>query len=320
MKKILPAAFAALVGAGLLCCGGEPTGPGGSDFWSYALTLNTRLENGGITDMWFNGADDGWACLGARIFHYDGERWSTFHDFHAEYEGLTIKQISALGEDCVWAAAEGYPNVTLLHYDGQSWETIYVPRLYVEDLYFSSPNAGWAAGPGGIFYYDGRGWTKRADYSVDGFSFVAPDRGWGYDPWGIYEWNGVSWRPAPFKPERHLRGISFSAPDDGWAFTVDDRLYHYDGEAWTEASFPGEDIRALHFASPASGWIVTQGTTWQVRGVGRYVKRDYDPLDPPAISVYVVGDDVWAGTNTRLEKVGGEKRGFAYIYHAKVPR
>lgn len=145
---------------------------------------------------------------------------------------------------------------------------------WIEDLWFSAPNDGWACMYDKVLHYDGTRWQVLAtcgkelpEYAaaLTAISAAAPNDVWvggnACYPDLLYHYDGKGWKA--FKVvERvyYVKDIFFLRPNQGWASFFSGSglrpgtLFYYDGVEWTYSC--GGDIvyEELHFVSANNGW------------------------------------------------------------------
>jgi hypothetical protein len=152
----------------------------------------------------------------------------------------------------------------ILKYDGANWKVDYVCEgAALEDIWFNGPDDGWACGwqhEGGVLLrYDGRRWG-RFEHNTAANAFYAlhfsnPNDGWAAG-FGICRWNGQRWEYV--SDLTYLTDIYANSSTDVWATGVhDEKIYHYDGTAWTRVHDDpwGIELYSIFFTSPDHGWV-----------------------------------------------------------------
>jgi photosystem II stability/assembly factor-like uncharacterized protein len=84
----------------------------------------------------------------------------------------------------------------------------------------------WAAGGGGIYFYNGSVWTQYKD-------------------------------PSTSSPLSYLCSVDIISQTDGWVVGRSGSIYHWNGSKWTSASSPtGNDLFKVKMTSSTDGWAV----------------------------------------------------------------
>ncbi len=334
IKSARVVAFAGTCALTLAACGDEgarPPKPNPNSPWRVAFVFDEPPTRP-LKDVWFSARDDGWACAYRRVFHYNGERWWYFTDLEEEFPGVAgeLSAISAPSSSEVWVGGQPTAKADFFHFDGNLWETVDTgyPLEYVQDIFFLTPELGWAAASGAeaptnegtLLRYGGRRWTREWEAAVvlEKLYFLAPDDGWayGYDSASsrhVYRLQGRWWKEVEIPGARveYYNALDFTGPADGWVLgRRGDRsaLYHYDGAAWLELTSPAT-ARALDdadFVSPVYGWLAGE-ESWFYDGESfTSYPWPYERYNPIIIRA-VAEDDVWAATLSRDNVI--------YVYH-----
>jgi len=138
-----------------------------------------------------------------------------------------------------------------------SWsvDTIGSPttQTLLNELWGSSPRDIYAVGSGGMFHYDGTGWSVVVPLPgqfvefQDIFGFSADEvwaaGGWIYpnpnpppnflDSSLIMHYDGTRWRIAQSGGAREIRSLWGTSPSNLYAGSLDGRILHYDGSRWS---------------------------------------------------------------------------------------
>lgn len=293
MKGLKVFSIPALLALTFIACGDDetPSGPTPNPQSPWKVAFQFEASGyGGIRDMWFSGPNDGWACYGPWVFHYDGNKWRLFENLSQRYNVFALESICAPAPDDVWVA--GYllgDGHVFYHYDGTAWKE--VPIIYGDlpnDIFFISPNRGWAAVLAGergaeqglLLYYDGLDWTQQwqGDFEFIELYFLDADNAWAYgvdhnaDEWALFHFDGKDWEKVilPGPKAKTYEAIKFNGPNDGWLvgrYEAEPQIYHYDGATWTEVKCPSEmkNIYGADFVSTTDGWLVGE-TSWYYDG------------------------------------------------------
>jgi photosystem II stability/assembly factor-like uncharacterized protein len=160
------------------------------------------------------------------------------------------------------------------------------------DLFFLSPDDGWALTYEKVLHYDGSSWEVVKEFDERGNEyylgaldmwFFTANEGWLvgtevtdiYEPYPeshskIWRYEGGTWREFPHEDLGGLVGLWFNSPDDGWV-CGEGGFLHWNGSAW-ERVIP--EIRYSFsdtcFLSKDDGWAVGfwggmqhwDGATW----------------------------------------------------------
>lgn len=322
------AATAAWVAFG---CDDGGAGPSRVGKWEVAYRVATAPQSLGVTDLWFNGPGDGWACVDGRVLRYAGGRWTVFGSLGDAYPAwkFKLRTVCAPAADDVWVGGEvdaGTEAPHLFHYTAGGWTRVDLPmQTDVFDLYFDGPAWGWAGGDNALFYYDGNAWVPFGPVRAWSFSFVDRQTGWlcALDNGGseVYRWDGALWWlealdfPREYGYFSHVSGV---AADDAWLTGAVTRpgtyttgvIYHYDGGGWRSVAAPETPWGVCDFRPAGRGWVFADGLdvkAWYCDG------DDFRSYVLPCDGLYVnavwtnAADDVWAAT--------AAVSGYAYILH-----
>lgn len=318
MRRLNFALFMATAACLTLCCGEDGAGPTPeTSVWGIAFHLSGTA---GITDLYFLGPDDGWACADETVYRYDGTDWSAFQDLAKLNPGwiFDLSSVCALAGGDLWLGGTAfYPGreAEAFHYNGSTWEFVDVPDCSsVSDIFFVSPNVGWIAGPDGIFRYDGTSWERQLENETWSLAFADKDLGWacgsleGSDQ--LFRWDGSRWRQEGIitSPDDYLKTVVCTSRSDAWAVGYGSGykyrrgiVWHYDGGAWGEvAATPNRYFCAADFLSPQYGWIAEEvsGRIWLYQG-GKFTEYTLPGKLPDKLvnEVWVNGErDAWACT------------------------
>jgi hypothetical protein len=330
MKTLRVVILPAVLALTLFACGEDETKveppPNPLSPWARVFQIG---DSDTEADVSFSAPDDGWLCMYERVFHYDGKKWSLHTHLGKELNANALIDICAPASNDVWVGTTGQPD-HLLHYDGNKWEITDFGESeaamdveYLEDLFFLSPNRGWAAcraddyiGGGIVFRYDGTEWTclSYVDYVFEEIHFVSPNNGWayGYDDnfkRHFFHYDGNDWEEVdlPGPAAEYYEVIKFCSPNDGWLLGRNDNgpvLYHYDGSNWTWVTCP-ENMKYLSkgdFVSADCFWIGGRGS-WYYDGE-RFTPYPWPYEDEFAIKVYACSEnDFWAVTDVKAKRM-----------------
>ena len=197
---------------------------------------------GQLNSCYFNSPDDGWACghdgtgEGKMIFiHWDGVEWKEH-----EYPG--------------WFDAYGT-----------------VKKMDISDVFFTSPDDGWAVGFvrldnddffGFVLRYDGNDWylfeKDVTFYEIYGISendvwFIGNSS---YDS-DLYHWNGTEFEYYNLNPGNcGLDAIAFGSANDGLAVGYYKYVYHWDGVSWDLINYDyGGELSCVAYDTPSTAFI-----------------------------------------------------------------
>jgi hypothetical protein len=274
-------------------------------------------KNTSIMGIYMISANDGWACAGAAILKFNGNRWFIYKDFTSPVTGW-FWEIHFSAPDDGWAVGEkrtagGYGAV-VVHYDGKDWKEFTAPSgegvLYC--VFALAPDDVWVGGEAGIFHYDGSSWTPwPVATSVWGLHFTSPNHGCAVTVHPSYlRWDGSRWTGVRSLFDYEYRYDVFApTPTTGWAvgggtgFEIPPAypIFRYVAERDTWEPWEQDDwsrehppiLKGVHFAAPDDGWAVGQavyhfdGKTWNHIPV---------PEGFHAYDVFTLGgDEVWLG-------------------------
>ncbi|UCH78474.1 MAG: hypothetical protein JSU81_00575 [Candidatus Coatesbacteria bacterium] len=236
----------------------------------------------GLTQVWFNGPNDGWFAgdemrsqsdYRSRMWHYDG---SSFKEV-AIPDVRHIYKLWFNAPDDGWAFGGYYA----LRYDGQKWYRTDFPTYRWKCCFFWGPNDGWATGVVSIWRWNGVNWdqVKEVSNELRCVAFPARNLGWamgdrieysGEAP--VYRYDGSKWtnHEGPFRPADRFYDIEFVTVDYGWAVGLDS--YFWDGEFWTYFEVPADEVGGkgaycIECVSEEDVWVgATQGRILRFKG------------------------------------------------------
>jgi hypothetical protein len=236
----------------------------------------------GLTQVWFNGRNDGWFAgvearsqsdYSSRMWHYDGSvlRLVDTPEVHHLYK------LWFNAPDDGWAFGGDYA----LRYDGVKWYKTEFPTLFWSDCFFKDSNDGWGVSLHSIWKWDGTAWAnvKAVDNWFECISFAAPDNGWamgdreeysGEPP--VYRYDGKKWAnyKGPWRPADGFYDVEFLRSDYGWAVGLD--TYFWNGETWLRYEAPDDEVgNSTSYCVECVGendvWIgATQGRILRFKG------------------------------------------------------
>lgn len=302
--------------------------------WVTVYRIATAPGSWGITDLWFDTPNDGWAVIDGKVLHYDGNTWSLFHNLASGYPDwhFRLEAVAAAGPRDVWAGGlvetgtvGDYPH--LFHYDGSGWKRVDIEgQQEILDIYLDGDDWGWFGGDRSVFSYDGGGFTPSTlGYRAWSFSFRDREHGFctAYTDAGfaVYRWLGINWiaQTLVFDPNRtYLTGVSAAGPDDAWVVGGATRpgsytigiAHRFDGDKWTSTPCPPPPMGVCSFAADGTGWLFAsqpETKAWHFDG------REFRSYPLPSDGLYINAAwtngprDVWAAT--------APESGYAYILH-----
>jgi hypothetical protein len=207
------------------CDGDDGTGPAPYDGPWKIVAVPEGLGPGALDAVFFVNRDLGYAVgCGATIIKYDGTRWEIDYNYPSKGAGFEDLWFNATDDGWVVGVwGNGFEQKGLvMHYDGRKWEELgNIPgSVWWECVFFLDESNGWVGGYG-IARWDGNEWHYETDI---GF----------------------------------ITDMYFNSPTDGWAVSkYSERIYHYDGTAWTkvhEGLYPSVELYAISFSAPDHGW------------------------------------------------------------------
>lgn len=230
-----------------------------------------------ITDVWGTSPDNvyavGGGTAGARISHYDGTAWSSMDVAGADQTLWSIRGTSAFD---IFAVGD---SGTVLHYDGASWSLMDSGVTGgLTGVWAAAPDAVFAVGAPGALFYDGEAWTPMSEVAGA--------------PWWVW---GTSVDNVHFHAEDVTRGVWGSAPDDIFAVGRAGKIWHYDGQAWTEMD-SGTDVYLLGV------WGTSPGDVYAVGDAGTILHYDGTAWSP-----------MTSGTDLDLWQIWGFSSGEVFV-------
>jgi hypothetical protein len=185
----------------------------------------------------------------------------------ARWAGVGVFVLAATTLNCDGPTEPEYEGV---------WEVVPTPACAaaVKDIFFVSPNNGWAVAYNQIWHYDGRAWTLRKkflhenpnyEYGVHSLWFNGADDGWvsGAEIKGPYEfvtkmwhYNGTYFEEVPVPNVGSAVELFFIASDDAWGIGGDKAL-RYDGKKWYQSEFNTWGWTDSFFFDSSDGWAVS---------------------------------------------------------------
>jgi hypothetical protein len=175
-----------------------------------------------------------------------------------------LTDVTGSGANDVWAVGEA--GIILHSTNGSSWTEV-LPRPF--SAYFSAawspgPNKVIACGNGTAAHFDGQDWSGHA---IGGWCFdlwgSAPNDVWGVGSAGrIYHFDGNVWTQLPSSPTtEELFTIWGSAANDVWAAGTRGVVLHYDGTSWKK-------VDTVALGSLDTLWGTASNDVWMAGQVG----------------------------------------------------
>jgi cysteine-rich repeat protein len=237
--------------------------------WTESTALTNQFDRA-ITGVWRRSDDDIWAVGGDHVAHYDGvdDVWTETQILGSGY-GLRMDGFG----DTAWLAG---PPGLMWRFDGNAWLEVQVPEVVwsISTIDIYAEGAGWAGG------------------------------GFGFDNYHLLRLQGQVWSDVTV-PGMYPLAIHALTADEAYAIARVDRLFGWDGVAWTEildVPIPETgSLRALSGGGDDDLWLVGDNdTVLQWDGVV-WTEHDISPnmLYPHDFSVVAVDEigDVWVHGN-----------------------
>jgi hypothetical protein len=226
----------------------------------------------GLTQVWFNGPNDGWFAgvearsqsdYSSRMWRYDGSSFkeTTIPEVHHIYK------LWFNAPDDGWAFGGDYA----LRYDGEKWYRTDFPTYRWKGCFFWGPNDGWATSVLSIWRWNGMNWdqVKEVNNYLRCIGFPSRDLGWAMGErleysgeFPVYRYDGSKWtnHKAPYRPADSFYDVEFLRPDYGWAVGLDS--YFWDGEEWTLYELPvgevgGRPAQCVECVNENNIWVGT---------------------------------------------------------------
>lgn len=236
---------------------------------------------------------------GGTIRHWDGTAWSS----HTSNTTATLNDVVALATDDVWVVGEG----VILHYDGNA-DGLWTVELTADDVdgglrlfsaWGSSASDLWAAGPSGIWHWDGAGWSQaRTEQILDVWGLAADDVFAVGTSARILHFDGDGWTaqsPPSALTNEALSGVWGTATDDVYAVGSFGTIIHDDGTGWRRVMVGGATLQDVWggstglFAVGADATILRfDGVEWAVQSTGLQLEGVWGASGS---EVYAVGED-----------------------------
>lgn len=205
---------------------------------------------------------------------------------------IDLYAIHAFSDQDVWVAGENAGKSVIFHFDGSGWLEITPPNIgRIDDLDFSSPSNGWAAGiidgsdsEGGVLQYANGSWVSVTE--LDGIGPGGIDANSESDVWftgryGTYNYNGSTYEQIG------IAGFAIEVfGNEGIVIGRDYQvmpIYWYNGFSWTEDA---------GWHKPNAGF--RGRVKLAIAGEKIYFSCDADQQ----ASVYVYEDNIWKSVIT----------------------
>ncbi len=184
------------------------------------------------------------AITGRYLLEFNGKEWKI------SCKSPPIPRISsfyALDENNYWAASSNILNGSDLYYfDGKNWNAENNPSSnQIASMYFINKNTGFLAGDRELIFLKNNKWEF----------LPLPNT-----PWGI-------------------NCVYGSGKNDIWLSTVDQSLFHYKHNNWTQ-QLMGEKVRFIDFSNDAAGYAMTNdkllyysGSKWNLHSINSMFKN-----------------------------------------------
>jgi len=200
-----------------------------------------------------------------------------------------------------WAVGHdgtGQGKMIFMHWNGVEWEEYEYPGWFdaygtvtstdIADVFFTSPNDGWAVGfvgfenddyYGFVLRHDGNDWylfeTEVSFYKIYG---ISEDDVWfltGSNNSDLYHWNGMEFEYYNLYPGNYgLRDIALGSTNEGLAVGDYKFVYHWDGISWDLITYGfGGEYSCVAYDTPTTAFI--GGDNLARWDDGEY-HRDYD--------------------------------------------
>jgi cysteine-rich repeat protein len=152
---------------------------------------------------------------------------------------------------------------TIVHWDGTAWTTMAsgTAAASLRVAWGTGPNDVYVGGqPNTVLHYDGVSWSSTAAPPAIGYTVTGL---WGFGPNDLYtvsdaaimgHYDGTSWTFSDTGLGANLSGLWGSAPNDLYAGGGE--VFHYDGSAWSQATFTGLAMIAVWGSSASDVFAV----------------------------------------------------------------
>lgn len=198
----------------------------------------------------------------------DSWRWQ-----HPQFPAHTLNAVWVASQSNVWAVGV---LGTILHWDGAQLTA--TPSGTIETLngiWGSSANDIWAVGEHGTrLHWDGAKWNPVPGQPNQSFSAI-----WGsssnnvwlgqYGP--ILRWNGTSWEEASSGVANYITSISGVSSSDIWAVSRPWKIYHWNGNTWTNYS---GTLPPMSSISLGNVWARASNDAWITDGSQAVLRWD----------------------------------------------
>jgi len=309
-----------------------------AEWTSVHLYFSSLYHRWGLSGIYFTSPNEGWAVgsdpSGGRgtgvLLHYLNGSWIDINPPTAIPSwrwGFSDCHFTSSNEG--WAVGEAYGGSlnggperysgVIFHYSNGSWTSITPPSISLDwglsDVYFSSPNEGWAVGydhwnhKGVLVHYSNGTWTSIIPPNGGSFlelhsvHFTSSNEGWAVgddrqnNKGALLHYSNGSWTlitpPDLVSSYWWLSDVHFTSPNEGWAVGENSSnkgaLLHYYNNTWESVTPPdislGWRLYGVHFTSSNEGWAV--GEDWaHGRGVLlHYFNGSWTFITPPPIDV-----------------------------------
>lgn len=237
---------------------------------------------------------------GGLILHWDGNAWTVVREYQPPLLGsgnfLIWNAVGFSFPDDGWVvgyeSSEGGSAGHIMHWNGEIWEELseeafpyfpyYTSPPFILDVFAFSPQDAWAVGEtrssgGLILHWNGILWQEVPNpthsvrfgrhwlLSISGLSRDSIWIGGWYEGEPLRErdgvvlrWDGIAWDEMRLGEAGWINTILMISEDNGWV--GGDRLFHWNGQKWEQATKPVLD-RIVDIKSSPNGkiWALTQG-------------------------------------------------------------
>ncbi len=212
------------------------------------------------------------------ILRWNGSVWSETESPTKQ----TLSRVRAVTSNLAWASGStrigDLWQSTLLQFDGVEWKVVWHRaggrEVQINDIDGVSPDAGWVAGPYGVWRHGSDGWSHiRFGYTEEHSSVAtAADKSVWYARRGsIYYWNGECWRDQ-FHLNAGISRISLEPDGTGWAVAAGGYVLRLHGGQWSVLRGPQDtladtvpvvlfDVTATDSGDEANVWAVGSNHT-----------------------------------------------------------
>lgn len=204
-----------------------------SKIWHFNGTYWEDVKHpdvGGISYLWFNSPDDGWAMGGDYMLRWDGIKWELTY-----WESSATTGVWFNAPDDGWRTTFSF----IYHWDGVMWtrEAERGPWDCFSSIGFSGPRSGWAGlyaewtgGPSLMFHYESGRWDYYDHiFNQDIWDIDFYDSNYGCAVGnGAHIYEGGSWITT-HDPRAILWCVECVGPNDVWAGAGAGDIYHFTG-------------------------------------------------------------------------------------------